>query len=524
MSGSRTDNVSKNAVFAVINYALKMILNFVSRKIFIIFLGVAYLGLNSLFSNIFSVLNLAELGIGSAIIFNMYKPVADNDEEKIKSLLNFYKKVYRVIGIVVIAAGLLIIPAIPFLISKEAQEGVPVDVNIYIVYLVLLLNTSISYFFAYKRCVLFCYQRNDIETKINSVSIVLLNVVQIFLICVTKNYYLYIIVTPICTMIECLLYYYVSNKKYGYLYENPGPLDSETKHEIKKNTIALMYHKIGSVLIYSTDGIIISAFLGLTILGCYSNYMLIISSITSLIAVVVNAGTSSIGNLIAECDSETVYKKFGLFQFIVNWVTGFCAICLLCLIQDFTSLFFGEEYMLSNWIVIALVVNFYLLNSRKMVLEFKAGAGIFVQDKYKGIIEAAINLTLDVVFIHFFGVIGVVLATTISTLLCSFWIEPHVTFKYLFKKSTKKYYLSVIVYFLATVLALFATYGVCSIIKLDNVYLNFLVKMVICCIIPNVVFIICSFKTNYFKQMMELINRILSRFKKRKNKTSLSEN
>ena len=289
---TRTSNIKKNLVFNIIKFATQMLLQFVLRTALIYIMGAEYLGINGLFTNIFSFLSLAELGIGSAIVFSMYKPIAQGDDEKVKSLQNLYKRFYLIIAIIVGLLGILMLPFLNFFINGNAG----VDINIYILYILYLFNTLVGYFSAHKRSLLFAYQRNDVENKIHVVCSICMTIIQIIVLFISRNYYIYFVINVIFTLVECVFIQIYANKLYPNINGKGNSLDKETKKDIAKNVIALSMHKIGGVVVFSTDNILISSILGVVVLGAYSNYAFITTSLTSFFLLFVNALTASVGN------------------------------------------------------------------------------------------------------------------------------------------------------------------------------------------------------------------------------------
>jgi len=365
---SRTDNIKKNLTFNIIRYVTQLVLQFFLRTVLIYTMGVEYLGLNGLFTNIFSFLNLAELGIGSAIVFSMYKPIAEGDTEKVKTLQAMYKKFYLIICIVVLVLGLGLTPFIKYFMSG----GIVANINVYVLYLMYLLNTLVGYLCAHKRSLLFAYQRNDIESKIRTICLICMTIIQMGVLLLTKNYYLYFAITIVFTIIECLWIYIVAKKKYPEIDGPSQPLDNETKKVITKNVAALSMHKIGTSVVLSTDNILISSFLGVVLLGAYSNYFMIISALTSVYSVLSNALTASVGNLVASADSEYSYSRFKTIRFIFSYLSAFCAVCLVSLFQPFMEVWTGGgEYMLEFSTVVLIVISFYLSRMRTAVNLYK---------------------------------------------------------------------------------------------------------------------------------------------------------
>lgn len=486
---SRTDNVVRIFKFSMLKYVLQIILKFVLRTAIIYILGKQYLGLNGLFSNILGILNLTELGIGSAIVFSMYKPIAKKETEKIKTLNNLYKKIYCVIAIIVLVIGGTLTPFLNYFINGDC----PSDINIYVIYLVFLANTVISYFAAHKRSLIFAHQRDDVTSKIAMLFLIILNVLQIALLFIFKNYYVFLCLMPLFTLLEAITVVKVANKLYPQINGKALPLDKKTKKEITKNISAMSMHKVGDVLVNSTDNILLSVFIGLAAVGIYSNYLLLTSTITALLLVLENSLKSSAGNLIATSEVDYVYKRYKMFNFAFAWIAGFCTVCLICLSQDFILLWTGDEsYLLPMLTMMVVMINFYLTSMRYVSSMFKNVAGLMIYDVWKPIVQGLINLIASIILAQYLGFLGVILGTTISSLIAPIWVEPYVLYKHYFKKSVWKYLLRFAFYTFIASIACVSTYLLCSLLPSVNV-VNFIIKMIICVIVPNVIFIACYF-------------------------------
>ena len=310
MPKTRTQNVMRNMWVGTLFQILSLILGFVNRTIFIKILGAEYLGLNSLFTNILTILSFAELGIGNAIIFSMYKPLSTGDEQKLKKLTNFYKQTYLKIGTIMLVVGLSITPFVPRII-----ESVPkISESIYLIYILFVVDSAVSYFFSYRTCIITADQKNYIIITYTHIFKIAQMILQLVILYFTHNYMLYLILQITNTIITQIFLSYKSRKMYPYLKEiNNEHLEDKEKKSILNNVKTLFIYKFGSVILNGTDSIIISKKLGLTILGLYSNYLLIINALAQIISQVLNAFTSSIGNLIAQKD---VQKDKNVFLFI----------------------------------------------------------------------------------------------------------------------------------------------------------------------------------------------------------------
>lgn len=516
---SRTENIKRNLIFNMIKFATQLILQFVLRTVLIYFMGSEYVGISGLYTNIFSFLNLAELGIGGAIVFSMYKPIADGDVEKVKALQQLYKKLYLIIFFVVLAVGGLITPFIDFLI-KDAHD---ININIYITYLIYLVNTLVGYVSAHKRSLLFAYQRNDIENKIRTICIFAMTLVQILVIILTKNYYIFAITNVVFTLLEGVLIYVVANKLFPAINGVAEPIDKNLKKEITKNVVALSAHKIGGVVVNSTDNIIISAFLGLSILGSYSNYTLILTSLTSFFMLLYNALTSSVGNLMATMDENYCYEKFKIVNFIFSYLSSFTTICLLCLFQPFIKFWTGGgEYLLSFGTMLLLCVQHYVSRMRTPIFVFKDAAGLYWHDRWKPIVEAVINLAVSIIFVICFGINGVIIGTIVSTICAPLWVEPCVLYKHYFKRKPKYYFLKYLLdaFIMCAVSAV--CYLVSTLIPDANIWWLIL-KFVVVIVLSNILLILAYFKTKEFKGAFGLAKKMLHKLSKKSETVNQSE-
>lgn len=513
---TRIQNVKRNLIFNVVKFATQMLLQFLLRTIMIYVLGAEYLGLNGLFTNIFTFLNLAELGIGSAIVFNMYKPIAEGDTEKVKALQNLYKKFYIIISLVVLGLGLLLMPFINVFINGD----VTVDINIYILYALYLANTLIGYFSAHKRSLLFAYQRNDVENKVKTFCLFGMTLIQIIVLILTKNYYIFFTVNLVFTFVECVLIHVSSNKLFPEINGKAEPLDEETKKQVGKNVAALSLHKIGSAVVFSTDNILISTMLGLVVLGAYSNYYLIITTLISVFSLITNALTSSVGNLIASENKEYAYSKFKQINFIFSIMSAFSTICLIVLLQPFIKLWTGGGvYLLDFSTTVLLSISFYLTRMRGATSMFKDGAGLFWQNRFAPLAESLINLVVSIILGIFLGINGIIIGTILSTLFVPFWVEPKVLYKHYFKKSVwnyfKTYFRDVLIMLVVGALC----FGVCSLIPEGGIWL-LLARFAVCVSLSAVLLIVAYLPTKEFKEIWIMVKNWIKNFFKKKTKNN----
>lgn len=513
----RIQNVKNITTFGLIKYVLQLILKFILQSVIIRFLGSEYVGVNGLFNSIFSLLNLAELGIGSAIVFSMYKPISENNIEKVKTLNNLYKKLYLYIALIIGSVGVLVTPFLSYIISEEERSGL--NINIYIVYLLFLFNMVISYLSAHKRSLLFAYQRNDVEIKIKSITLILTTLTQILLIYFTRNYYVYVAVMIVGTILDCIIVQTSANKLYPEINGPAQKLDVVTRKQIVKNVRAMFLHKIGSAVVTSTDSILIltygalasfSSYEPLKLLGYYSNYLLIIESIVMILSLIVNGLKASVGSYIAEKSKEEVYHYYNMLNFVFSWIVGFCAICLMCLFQPFMTIwnsFADNITLLPNYVVLLMVLSFYFTKMRLNTNMFKDCAGLMWNDRWKPIVESVVNLIASILLALWIGLPGVIIGTIISTLIAPLWVEPLVLYKDFFKKPVKYYFLRYAMFFLITIFAGGICYYICSLIPMGIGW--FILKCFICAILPNLIFLLFLFKTKDFKDIFNLSKKII---------------
>ncbi|UZD45484.1 lipopolysaccharide biosynthesis protein [Peribacillus frigoritolerans] len=501
-----------NLSFAMVGQILGLLISFIARIVFIQVLGAEYLGLNGLFVNILSILSLVELGIGPAITFSLYKPLAENDIEKIKSLMKLYKKAYICIGILILIIGICFTPFLEVFIKT-----IPDIPHIHLIFLLFVINAAISYFYSYKRALIISDQKRYIATIYRYSFFILLNIIQIILLYLTHNFILFLVCQIIATFAENIVVSKKADKLYPYLQEkNVQKVDKLTISQITKNIRALTAHKLGGVVVTSTDSLIISKFVGLVGVGLYSNYQLIINALNIVTSQIFMSITASVGNLGV---TETDDKKISIFNivFFVNfWIYSFISICLVVLLNPFIKLWIGEDFVLNTSIVFIIILNFFLTGMRKGVLTFRDALGIYWYDRHKPIFECIINLVVSLILVKHLGMLGVFVGTTISTLATSFWVEPYVLYKYGFKSSVGPFFRKYSLYTIVTIIVCLITlYGVSNF--RDVTILNFIIQAFICIVIPNGAFVILFHKTDEFRYLYNLISKLIFKKLKRKN-------
>lgn len=476
-----SENSIRNVVSGITLKSLNLIGGFLTRTLLIYSLGMEYVGLDGLFSSVLMILNTAELGFSSAVVFKLYKPIAENKKDEVCSLIKYYRDIYRTIGIVIFSVGIIILP----FIERFVRNEIPDDLNIKLLFFIYLLNTCLSYWmFAYKTALINAHQRNDLGSKIGSIVVILKYIVQISILLTVHSYYVYVAVLPLMTLLTNIGNAILVKKKYPQ-YICKGKISSNDKKEVKDKVAALFLNKLGVVLINGSDNIIISYFLGLTILGMYSSYYYIFSMIYSFLDILYASITGGVGNRIV---TESVERNYSLFRFVDfsnSWLVGWCSICLFCLYNPFITLWIGDTEIFSEFFVLLMALYFYFWMIRFTVIIFKNAQGLWWEDRFRAMIEGGVNLTLNIFLVQRIGIYGIVLSTIIAMLLISLPWETKVLFEKYFCVSDYDYYKSMLKRLLITMMTGFATYIICNLL-IRNDWITFLFKVLICLIFPNV--------------------------------------
>lgn len=503
---SRTKNSIINSSTSIVTSVIIVLLNFIVKTAFIRILGSEYLGVNGLFSNIITMLSLADLGIGMALPYILYKPLANKDNKKVKVLMDFYKKVYTVIGMVVILIGLSLVPFLGYIIKDSSHIA-----NLSLIYCLFVIHSASSYFFVYKRFLIESDQKGYIVSRINLVFSVLLGIVQIAILIMFKNYIFFLLSSIFFIVTQNLWQSHVANKLYPFLKEKTTEkIGKEDIKDITKNVSALFIYKIGSVITLGTDNIVIAKFIGLVAVGIYSNYILIVTSLNNVLLQIFNAITSSVGNLVVTTDdkrSEAVYKNLNFFNF---WLYSLCSVCLLVLINPFIFLWIGTKYLLDVVIIVLLVLNFYIAGMQAITASFRTAYGLFWIAKYRPLVMVIINIVASIILVQYMGIAGVVAGTILSRVLTTAWLDPYVVYKYGFKTSPKSYYKTYIYYFMTFIAASAIIYYLVSLVFINSLVM-WLVTAIVVFLIYNLIFILIYRKTNEFHYFYDKIKSYLTK-------------
>lgn len=498
MKLERSRNAIRNATVGVVSKIVSIVCPFVVRTVFIKQLGVQYLGMNSLFSSILMVLNLTEMGFSSAIVFSMYKPIAQDDQLSINALLYFYKRVYRWIGTIILAVGLCLIPFLPKLIHGTY----PSDINLVFVYLVYLVNTVLSYFlFAYLGSLISAHQREDVISRINIWINLVMYGLQIVVLLTVKQYYAYLLIMPLFTVVNNIRTAVIARKMFPE-YHPEGRITQQQRKDIQEKVSGLVISKVCMVTRNSFDSIFISMFLGLTETAMYNNYYFIMNSIVSVMGVLINSILAGVGNSVSMESVEKNYQDMNRMNFVYLWVSGWFTACLFCLYQPFMKLWVGEELMFPLHIVILICLYFYALKIGDVRSAYVQAAGLWWHNRYRSIAEAVANLTLNYFLGKHFGVSGIIAATLISLLVINFGYGSHIIFRFYFKEQkVSEYFLFNLLYAFVTIVVCTITFFLCSAIHLEG-FLGLFTKAAVCAVLPNVLYFLLYMKTPMFQKSM----------------------
>ena len=504
MKIERTKNAANNIVSGTALKLYQIIVPFFMRTVVIYTLGIQYLGLNSLFTSVLQVLNLAELGVGSAMVYSMYRPISEDDPDKICALLSIYRKYYRIIGAVIGVVGLVILPGIPYIVSGE----IPQDVDLYVLYLLNLVATVFTYWLgAYKNSLFLAHQRNDVVSKITMVINTVQYALQAGVLVLWKNYYLYLVISLVGNVWINLAVAYTARKRYPRYVPRGAPDQSEVR-KINQRVRDMFTSKVGSVIVDSADTIVISAFLGLAVLGVYQNYFYILTSVAGFIAIIFSSCSAGIGNSLIVETQEKNFRDLKHLTFLIVWLSGFCTACFLCLYQPFMMIWVGSRFCLDFSIVICLCIYFYVLQINRLLNMYKDAAGLWHKDRWRTLATALTNLGMNLVMVRHWGLYGVILSTVLSTLIVGAPWLVHNLFSVLFdRKYLLPYLRSLGTHTAVTFLICAVTYGACACLQLP-LWPTFLVRAALCVLIPNALYLAVFFRTPDFIWSMGLVNRL----------------
>lgn len=494
---SRTLNSAKNLIAGISISVVMTLLGFITRKIFVDTIGVEYLGLNGLLQNILGIMTLLEGGFATSVIYNMYKPLAEDNKVEILGLLQLYKKVYRYIALGISIFGLCLYPFLEFFIEDSSDLD-----YLGTVYFIFLFNSIIQYFTAYKWSLINASQQNYKLATINLSYQIILSITKIAILYITKNYILFLIVESICNIGLNIAVVRKANKLFPYIVNAPKyKVSPSVKKNIITNMKALFLHSLGGYFMHSTDNIVMSAYLGVGIVGLYSNYMLLTSTIKSFTNQILNSFSESVGNLIASESRDYSYKVFKTSYFVNFLTVSIPVIVLAVTAQPFLNWWLGEQYVLSNMVLALILLNFYIDGMRTTILIFKSKAGIFTKDKFTPLLQGLINLILSLLFVRYWGLKGVLIATSISIIAISFWQWPRLIYRYVFHVKLKEFFYHYFFYFAAFIISLITSLVLASLFNSFDMLLQVIINCLISLVVTIGIYIILFRKTSEYSQL-----------------------
>lgn len=493
-------------------YLITIIISFISRSLFVKMLGADIAGLNSLYTSLIGLLNVAELGVGVAVGYSLYKPLSLRDFNKINSIMLLFKYYYHRIAKLVMILGIVLSIFLPILIKGQ------VDIkSAYVYYFIYLINCAISYLFTYKQTLIIADQKQFKIAYVLNVTKILKLIFQCILIVYTESFLLWLIIEILFNIIGMIL----ANRKIDLEYKSVFKIrNTNTINEIKKDNFEIgknirnvFFHKIASFVIFQTDSIVITIFSTLKETGIYANYMMILNALVGLLNTAIGSIMPSIGNLIAEESDEKSYNTFRVLFLFDNLIALFISLVTYYIINEFVIFWVGDEYIFPKYIIMALILNLYIQISRGSIDRFKDGYGIY-WDIYAPIIESLVNLIFSVFLAMKIGIVGVFIGTIISNLLIVVMWKPYVVFKNGFKQKISKYVIqSLNIYFRNILIITIVGYMYNNIfikISIENQFLSIVIHSMILGFLCIFMIFLLFYNLKEFK---ELINLFIRQFK-----------
>lgn len=507
---SRTTNLIKNTFYGIAGKLANLLFAFLSRTVFIYYLGDTFLGINGLYTEVLSVLSFAELGFGSALLYAVYSPIARGDHKKIVQLLDFYKTAYRIIALVIAVLGISLIPFLHHIV-KGAQGITLVELRLY--YVIFLFNTVVNYFVSYKYSYVNACQQNYIITTFDSIVNIVTVVVQVAVILLFRNFLVYLLAQSGVLLLSRVVAALYLNSKFPVLKEKPEePLPREERNGIFREVKALAIHQFASAAVHSTDNIIISSMsgMGVVAVGLVSNYNLIINNVIALVTVLLSNSAFGFGNLVAEGNTDHFRRAFREMSFLVFWIYGFCCIAFFVLIPPFITLWIGAEKLIDSMSLFLIVFNCFLLGHATLYNSARVAKGNFGKDKWISFIQAIVNLIVSIIAAKQLGLVGVYIGTVASRLVVTV-MRPSATYRFLFGQNSAEYYWQLTVYAAAAIAAGFVTWILCGSFLKNVTIFNFVLAMGMVTLVPNVMFAVLFARCEEMKGMLRRVGRLLNK-------------
>ena len=503
---TRIHNTTRNIYSSYLLMIIQIVFQFLSKSIIIFTLGKEYLGLSSLFNSLLNVLNVAELGFSSSVVYCMYKPLVDGNTDKVCALLAYLKTVYRIVGAVILGVGIIVIPFIRLLIKGD----VPTDINLYLVYVLYLINTSISYFlYAYKTSLLTAVQRLDLTKFANCIVTLIQYALQLIALLCFHSYYLFVVAMILGTGSVNIFTAYISNKKYPE-YTCRGKITKDDRINIASKVKGLMICNISIVTYKSLDSIVISSFIGLTSVAIYNNYIVIYVAVTTLITTIRTAMQSSVGNSVVSESIEKNLKDMYLWQFLFSIIATWCTTSLICLYQPFMTIWMGKEMLLPMIDIFLIGIWFMVDSVQQAYYLYLTAVGLWNEMKWSYVFNTCSNLFMNIILGKFLGVTGIILASLLTCIISGCFWQCIKLFKIYYKKSAYNYIIKQFKYFGMAAVIVSITYFVCHFIVCGGI-VELLIKAAICIILPSSLLLATYYTSDYFVQSKNLLYKIIKK-------------
>lgn len=509
---TRTQNSFFNFITSIFSSLLVIILSFITRSVFIRYLGISFLGIEGIFTNVLSMLSLAELGFGSAIVFKLYKPIEEGNRHRIQVLMKLYRNTYRVIGWVVVALGICLIPVLPHLVEDYYRFS-ELGLNAVVIFLIYLFNTASSYwFFGYKTAFVQATQKTYLLTIMGYAVNVGSSICQILVLVFTQNFVWYIVVQVVFTILRNFLSALVCDKRHPYLKEKTS--DRVSKAELKeffKDCSALFLYRVSNVVIGGSDYIVLSSMLGLNAAGLYTNYVSVKSSIQNLLYTFLSSIQASLGSIYTTGNLDWSRLIFRVVNFFTVWLFGIGAIGIAILLNDFITLWIGSEFIVTSWtsvngvtiatpVALLVGIETYVTGQKFYCGSFRNAMGLFQELKYRPLFSVVVNLFFSILLVPHMGPAGCLVSTIIAALTVNLIVDPLIIHKHALKQSAKGYFLRNLLYKAVVIAAGLLTWWLCRLIPLTGI-LGFIVHGCVCVIVPCCVFTACFFRTAEFRYL-----------------------
>lgn len=504
----RVQYAAKNIAFGYIGNFITMLLGFVVKKVFVMQLGDTLLGVNGLYTDVLTMLSLAELGIGTALNYSLYGPVARQEKEKIKAYMLFYKKAYRMIAMVVAGIGVILIPFLPVMVKNP---GYITNGELRLYYVIFLFNTVSTYFVAYKYSLPNAEQKNYIQTNVITLTKLVSVTLQIVFLWLVPDFLLYLLISAGVELVQKIFVSRYLDGKYPYLKEKViEPLSREETRDIASKTKALVFHKVGDMARLQTDSIIISSFLGVAWVGLIGFYTQVITSVSGFVTIIFNSVLTSFGNLIATEGKEKQFLLFRVYRFFAVYIYGFSGVGFYLLLSPLIELWIDKDHVISSVVVSLIVLDYFFKGERVVLSNFKTAAGVFEQDKYLTLIQGLVNLVISVALVTRIGIAGVYIGTVISGLIANI-SKPIIIYRVCFEQKAWGYFGESVKYMIMAAIVLGITIPLRTILMPSVTIVSFLAAGVMITVVFHVVFVLFYGRTEEFQYLFRLVTGRLGR-------------